>query len=84
MGIFIDSGLKFHQHTDLIANKASRLVGLIRWSFRHLDTKTFTRLYKALVQPTIEFGNIVWVPSYIGNVIKIEKVRDMPPNNSLA
>ena len=49
LGIFIDSGLIFHQHTDLIANKASRLVGLIRRSFRHLDTKTFTRLYKALV-----------------------------------
>ena len=33
LGIFIDSGIKFHQHTDLITNKASRLVGPIRQSF---------------------------------------------------
>ena len=43
--------------------KANRIIGLIRRSCQHLDSKTMRVLFTALVRPHLEFGN-VWSPRF--------------------
>ena len=43
-------------------NKANSIMGIIRRSFRHLDSDIFSKLYKALVRPHLEYGISVWSP----------------------
>ena len=64
LGIIIDNELKFHKHTAMAIKKANRILGLIKKSFVNLDTNSLPLLYKSLVRPHLEYGNIIWGPHY--------------------
>jgi len=74
-GIIIDSSLKFHNHTTSVINKANRVLGLIKKTFNLQNSRTFPILYKALVRPHLEYANVVWRPSFIGDSQKVERVQ---------
>ena len=50
-------------------------MAVIRKSFETLDVKSLCLLYKAMVRPLIEYGNVVWGPSYIGDQMILERVQ---------
>ena len=56
-------------------NKASRILGMIRSTFACLDEDTVPRLYKALVRPHLEYGNLIWHPRYRIDKLEVEKVQ---------
>ena len=58
-GIKTDNELKFHKHTATAIKKANKILSLIKKSFVNLDTKSLP-LYKSLVRPHLEYGNIIW------------------------
>ena len=60
LGVVIDQDLKFHEHTSLVTNKANRVFGLIKRGFTYLDSDIFVCLYKSMVRPMLEYGNIIW------------------------
>jgi len=62
LGVIIDNKLLFHNHVATAVNKASRLLGLIKGTFTCLDENTIPHLYKALVRPHLEYGNVIWSP----------------------
>ena len=49
LGVTFDPTLKFSKHVGVIANKANRIVGLIKRTFDHMDEEIFRPLYKTLV-----------------------------------
>ena len=55
--------------------KANRILGLIKKSFVNLDTNSLPLLYKSLVMPHLEYGNIIWGPHYKEDQKAIEKVQ---------
>ena len=55
--------------------KANRILGLIKKSFVNLDTNSLPLLYKSLVRPHLEYGNIIWGPHYKEDQKAIEKVQ---------
>ena len=71
----MDSDLKFHSHTSIVANKANQLLGLIMKSFTNLNEHTLPLLYKSLVRPHLEYANIVWGPTFITDLNIIESVQ---------
>jgi len=75
LGVQIDSSLKFHQHTSITVNKANRVLSLISKSFMHLDAHMLSALYRSLVQPILEYANLVWGPFFITEQHQIEKVQ---------
>ena len=75
LGILIDNQLKFHDHVCLVIGKARRLLVLINKSFINLSPLTFPHLYKAIVRPSLEYGNIIWGPIYKVDEDLIEKVQ---------
>ena len=60
LGVILSADLKWHKHTDIIINKASKNIGIIS-KIRHLLPENLTRtLYLTLVDPYISYCNIVW------------------------
>ena len=52
-----------------------QMVGLIKRTFSYLTKDIFLKLYKALVRPHLEYGNIVWNPFLKRQSIAIERVQ---------
>ena len=71
----MDLELKFDQHVELIANKANRMLWLIRSSFTFLDGPTIKNLYSSLVRPILEYGNVIWAPTVKRDQRMLENVQ---------
>ena len=75
LGINNDEGLNFKQHIDMTAKKANSILGIIRRTFTYLDKDTVLMLYKALIRPRLEYGNIIWNPLAVKDKETIEGVQ---------
>ena len=75
LGVIIDTSLKFHKHTAAAIKRANSVLGIIKKSFIALDARTLTLLYKSMVRPHLEYGNVIWGPYYKGDKQLIEKVQ---------
>ena len=56
-----------------MVNKANRLLGLIKQTFLSLSEDSFLSLYKTLLRPILEYGNLVWGPNYEGDIEKVQQ-----------
>ena len=74
LGVTIDSGLTFADHISNKTRLANAIVGLIRRSFSHLDTRSFKKLFCAFVRPHLEYAQSVWAPHLQKHIDKIEDV----------
>ena len=75
LGVLIDNELKFHKQTATAIKKANGVLGLIKKSFALLDSVTLTLLYKTLVRPHLEYGNVVWGPYFMEDIKAVERVQ---------
>ena len=75
LGVQIDRDLKFDQQVEMVANKANKMLGLIRRSFTYLDGPTMTNLYTCLVRAVLEYGNVVWGPTLKRDQQMIENIQ---------
>ena len=63
LGVYVQDNLKFDKHISLTVNRANRLVGLIKRAFSYLDEETLLVLYKTLIRPILDYGNLIWFPT---------------------
>lgn len=75
LGVVFDESLNFDSHIQKAVNKSNQMVGLIRRSFAYLGKETLLQLYKSLVRPHLEYGNIIWYPFLKRQSIAVEKVQ---------
>ena len=75
LGVHIDHQLKFHDHTATAVSKANQILAVIRSSFENLDDDMLPRLYKTLVRPHLEYGNLIWGPHYRLDQQAVERVQ---------
>ena len=75
LGILFDTGLKFHQHASETAMKANRVLAYMRRGFINLNESVLLQLYKSVVRPIIEYGNVIWGPLYVLDQHKLEGVQ---------
>ena len=75
LGVIIDELLKFHRYAAAAVKKANTVLGIIKKSFITLDTQTLPLLYKSMVRPHLEYGNVIWGPHYKGDQVMVEKVQ---------
>ena len=75
LGVIVDNSLSFEQHCDAAINKANRVLGVIRRSFKYIDRDVILTLYKALVRPHLEYANTVWCPKLKRITKSLESVQ---------
>ena len=78
LGVIVDNHLTFRNHIAEKVNKANQIMGLIRQAFVFLDKHNFNLLYKSLVRPHIENGNIVCSPFRKADINLIKNVQRRP------
>ena len=75
LGVIVDNQLNFKEHVSTAVNKGNRVLGVIRRSFNTGDPTTFMKLYKSIVRPILEYGNVIWHPSLKSVEKEIEDVQ---------
>ena len=75
LGVIIDQDLKFHRQTAAAVKKANVALGLIKRSFVFLNNEIMPLLFKSLVRPHLEYGNVIWGPFYKGDAEKVERIQ---------
>lgn len=75
LGIIYTKNLDFTEHIEKISTKALPVSTLILTSFQYLGNKSKINLYKSLVRPILEYAPIIWIPSKIGIIRKLEKIQ---------
>lgn len=79
IGIVTGEKLIFSDHLAEKMNKVTKLVGLIRGTYAHLDPQVFNGLYTAIVRPHIEYANQIWCPYFVKDKEAIENVQRRAP-----
>ena len=75
IGVIFDEKLLFDKHIDNSINKANKMLGVIKRTFNFINKDTFLKLYKSMVRPHLEYGNIIWHPLFKRQSSAIEKVH---------
>ena len=60
LGLIFDASMDWHEHINNISNKVTRRLNLLGRIRKYLDTDTCKLLYMTLVQPLMEYCDIVW------------------------
>ena len=75
LGTIIDEQLKWTEHINYIANKISRLTGIL-CKARHYVTRSLLKsIYYALIYPHIFYGNVVWANAYQSHLDRLYKLQ---------
>ena len=75
LGVIFTNQASFRTHIQQQAQKANRLVGVIRRNFQNLTPSNFTLLFKTLIRPIIEYAAPVWHPYLKTDIKTIEDVQ---------
>ena len=75
LGVNMPRDLSWSNHVDVIVNKASRVLGLLKRTVGSKNKEIFSMLYKSLVRPILEYACPVWSPHLVKDILAIEKVQ---------
>ena len=76
LGIHINGTLNWTQHCDTVYSKANRMLGLLKRTCHFVNNSNMRRaLYLSLVRSQFETCPIVWKPSSITAIIKLENIQ---------
>ena len=73
--VIINSKLNWNDHLQTISNKIRKNVGMIFRTRNNLNRNTLLMLYHSMIQPYLDYCNIVWAVrgSYLDHLFKKQK-----------
>ena len=75
LGIYITSNLSWSMQVNKCANEANSVLGFIRRTVGPKNPQLFSKLYKSLVRPILEYCSPVWCLHLKKDSITLEKVQ---------
>jgi hypothetical protein len=63
LGVYITSTLKWDAHINYILNKASRILGLLKYTIKDANPNIKKLAYLTLCRPILEYASEVWDPT---------------------
>ena len=64
--MLLDSKLDFDEHIKGVFDKTSKSIGLIRKIENFLPRPPLLQIYKSLVRPHLDYGDIIYDKAFIG------------------
>ena len=62
-----------------VVSKAFQILAVVNKSFVNLDEFTLPLLYKTLIRPHLEYGNVIWDPHFKMDQKALEPYREGLP-----
>ena len=75
LGVFIDCDLSFNKHIDDITRGAYQRTYMSYKSVVSRDKIMLSKAYTTYVYPLLEYWTLIWSPTYVTDIVKIEKVQ---------
>ena len=75
MGFIFCELLSFDIHIQKCISKANQMIGLVKRTFSFLNRDIFLKLYKGLIRPHLEYGNLIWNPHLKRQSVAVERVQ---------
>ena len=77
LGVRITNDLKAsaHVHCAYVCSRANIVLGMIRRTMVYKSPDVLTRLHKSLVRPHLEYCVSAWLPHYVKNRERLERVQ---------
>ena len=75
LAIYITSNLSWSMQANKCENKANSVLGFIRRTVGPKNPQLFSKLYKCLVRPILEYCSPVWCPHLKKDLNTLEKVQ---------
>ena len=60
MGVLINDRLNWNDHLKTVCTKVSKNTDILYRTRKNLNTNTLLLLYQTLIQPYLEYCNIIW------------------------
>tara|TARA_B110001454_G_scaffold210883_1_gene225906 strand:- start:49 stop:1224 length:1176 start_codon:yes stop_codon:yes gene_type:complete len=75
LGIHVDRLLNFNDHITITVKKARSIAAMLIRNISFKEINIMVPLFIGLVRPIIEYGNVVWCPSWLKDIKIVEKVQ---------
>ena len=75
LGVMLDNHLSFNEHIDYVASKVSQKLGILSRVRLLFTTESANRLYKSMVLPLLEYGDVTWHGCGLENQQRIERLQ---------
>ena len=75
LGIELSKDINWATHINQVANKANKILGLLKRNLNACSTTVKGNAYKSLVRPKLEYCGAIWDPYKNNNKSTIEKVQ---------
>ena len=83
LGVSLTSNLSWNTQTQKVVNKANKIVGFLKRNVGPGNKEVFSRLYKALVIPILEYAVPLWSPYLQKNIDALERVQRRASKHSV-
>ena len=75
LGIHMTDDASFDYHITQIAEKAKHMTSWILRTFKTRESLPMLTLWKSLVIPILEYCSVLWSPSTVGNIQRLEMLQ---------
>ena len=75
LGVYIDKNLDFKKHISTQIKKARSTSGIIYRNIINKKANIMVPLFKSMIRPIVEYGNVVWAPHLKKDIIAIESIQ---------
>ena len=75
LGIWMDEQLNWKYHITYIANKISKVIGILKKVRQSVNSNVLLSLYYALVHPYYTYCNVTWASNYKSNLDSLVKLQ---------
>ncbi len=76
LGLYLDNRLNFDKHVEYLCNNVKQKLGTLGKIRKYLDQGTSLMLYKSLILPVIDYGDIVYMTTSQNNLGKVQKLQN--------
>ena len=84
LGVEIDSMLSFNKHIDVIQNKSTRRINVLKALARNgVEPKILIRLYKIYVRPILEYGSASFISATTTQFDRLNRIQNSAIRTSL-
>ena len=77
LGIHLDEHLSFSDHIDFIVNNSRCKLGMLKRIRRYMNQDTSLMLYKTLVVPLFDYGDIIYMNTSVEQLDRIQKLQNV-------